>query len=97
MFEDINAIADELALAVSDIEDPKEIASVIANALVIERERNTPHVDHVVPLLAFLFYLREDKSPSYLYGGHKLEEVFDAACAISRVDKRQVIDQFRGL
>lgn len=97
MFEDINAIADELALAVSSLEDPKEIASVIANALVIERERNVPDADLVVPLLAFLFYLREDKTPTYMYGGHKLEEAFDAACNLSRVDKRKVIDSFRGL
>lgn len=97
MFEDINETANELASAVSELEDPNEIASVIADALVIERERHTPNADLVVPLLAFLFYLREEKGATYMYGGHKLEEAFNTACTLSRVDKRKVIDSFRGL
>lgn len=95
MFEDINETANELAKVITVLDDPEKIAEVIRNALVLERTAQMPDVDQIVPLLAFLFYLREEKGPTYMYGGHQLEEAFEAACAMSRIDKDKIITGFK--
>ncbi|AKF12763.1 hypothetical protein PHIM7_218 [Sinorhizobium phage phiM7] len=95
MFEDINETAKDLAGVITRMEDAETVASVIRNALVVERTAHMPDVNQVVPLLVFLYYLMEEKGGNLMYGSRTLDEAFDAACTLSKIDKTKIIETFK--